>query len=67
VNLVLHHPRVYPCTQPQTKGPGAHVFVRIQDDECLRALYLTPTPQLSRLFCSRPDLFVLRDLACPGF
>jgi hypothetical protein len=66
VNLVIHHPRVYSCLQPRTKGPGAHVFVRIEGDVCLRTLYLTPTPQLSRLFCSRPDLFVIRDLACPA-
>lgn len=65
VNLVLHHPRVYSCRQPRTKGPGAHVFVRIEGDRCLRTLYLTPTPELSRLFCSRPDLFVVRGLACP--
>ena len=66
VNLVLHHPRVYSCLQPRTKGPGAHVFVRIDGDVCLRTLYLTPTPQLTRLFCSRPDAFVVRDLACPS-
>ena len=24
VNLVIHHPRVFSCLQPRTKGPGAH-------------------------------------------
>jgi hypothetical protein len=66
VNLVLHHPRVFSCREPRTKGPGAHVFIRIQGDECLRALYLTPTPALSRLFCSQPETFVLRGLDCPS-
>ncbi len=66
VNLVLHHPRVYSCLQPRSKGPGAHVFVRIEGDVCLRTLYLTPTSRLTRLFCSRPDVFVVRDLACPA-
>jgi arabinofuranosyltransferase len=66
VNLVVHHPRVYSCLQPITKGPGAHVFVRIDGDTCLRTLYLTPTPELTRLFCARPEDFVLRDLPCPS-
>jgi len=66
VNLVLHHPRVYSCQEPRSKGPGAHVFVRIDGDRCLRTLYLTPTPELSRLFCSRPDLFLVRGFACPA-
>jgi len=65
VNLVLHHPRVFSCLQPRTKGPGAHVFIRIEGDVCLRTLYLTPTPELSRLFCSRPDAFVVRGFDCP--
>jgi hypothetical protein len=66
VNLVVHHPRVFSCAEPVTKGPGAHVFIRIDGDTCLRTLYLTPTPELTRLFCSRPDDFVLRDLPCPS-
>jgi len=66
VNLVIHHPRVFSCLQPRTKGPGAHVFVRIEGDVCLRTLYLTPTPELSRLFCSHPENFVLRGLDCPA-
>jgi arabinofuranosyltransferase len=66
VNLVIHHPRLFSCREPQTKGPGAHVFIRIGGDECLRTLYLTPTPALTRLFCSRPETFVLRDLDCPA-
>ena len=55
VNLVIHHPRVFSCREPRTKGPGAHVFIRIEGDDCLRTLYLTPTPALSRLFCSQPE------------
>jgi hypothetical protein len=66
VNLVFHHPRVFSCLEPRTKGPGAHVFIRIQGEECLRALYFTPTPALTRLFCSQPENFVLRGFDCPS-
>lgn len=65
VNLVLHHPRVFSCLEPRTKGPGAHVFIRIEGDVCLRTLYFTPRPELTRLFCSQPENFVVRGLACP--
>ena len=64
VNLVIHHPKLFSCRQPRTKGPGAYVFIRIEADDCLRTLYLTPTPELSRLFCSRPDAFVVRGMDC---
>jgi hypothetical protein len=66
VNLVLHHPRLFSCRQPRTKGPGAYVFIRIEADDCLRMLYLTPTPALSELFCSRPQDFVVRGISCPS-
>ncbi|HEY8154300.1 MAG TPA: hypothetical protein VII72_09255 [Myxococcota bacterium] len=66
VNLVIHHPRLFSCRDPRTKGPGAHVFIRIDGDECLRTLYLTPTPELSRLFCAQPATFVLRGVDCPA-
>jgi hypothetical protein len=64
VNLVIHHPRIMSCARPRTKGPGAHVFIRIEGDDCLRTLYLTPTPALSRLFCSQPEIFVVRGFDC---
>ena len=32
VNLVIHHPKVFSCRQPRTKGPGAYVFIRMQGD-----------------------------------
>ena len=64
VNLVIHHPRAVSCRQPRTLGAGANVFIRMEGDVCLRTRYLTPTPELSRLFCSRPDAFVVRGIDC---
>ena len=64
VNLVIHHPRVVRCSRPRTLGAGANVFIRMEGDVCLRTRYLTPTPELSRLFCSRPGVFVVRGFDC---
>lgn len=64
VNLVIHHPRVFSCDRPRTMGAGAYVFIRMPGDGCLRTLYLTPTPALSRRFCSQPDAFVVRGVDC---
>ncbi len=65
VNLVLMHPTLCSCSRP-CPGRGPHVFVRIQDDQCLKAEYLVRTPELTQHFCAHPERFVLTGLGCGG-
>jgi arabinofuranosyltransferase len=66
VNLYMEHPMVCECDRPCREGKP-DVFVRLDGgQECVRTWYLTPTEDLTRLFCSRPDLFVLDGVPCPG-
>jgi hypothetical protein len=66
VNLYVRHPLICSCsTLCRENKPD--VFVRLDgsDDQCLRTWYLTPTPELTRHFCSHPELFVLDNVTCP--
>lgn len=62
VNLVVGHPHLCSCSRRCDSGEQ-HVYVRIDGDECLRTRYLTPTPELTRLFCSDPR-FVVSAVDC---
>jgi len=65
VHLVFGHPIVSACANPAVEPGRANVFVRDGAD-CIRSWYLTPTPELTSYFCSRPAQFLVTGIACPG-
>ncbi len=66
VNLYVEHPTLCECDRPCREGK-TDVFVRLDGGrECVRTWYLTQTPDLTRYFCSHPDLFVLDGVSCSG-
>lgn len=64
VNLVLGHPVVCPCDRPCVENLP-NVFIRLGGNRCLRSWYLTQDEALTRHLCSRPQDFLLWNVACP--
>ena len=65
VNLAFDHPSLSKCSNPRRQN-RAQVFIRLgENDECVRSLYLTPTPSLTQHFCAHPEHFVLNHVDCP--
>ena len=66
VNLLVEHPTVCDCSK-LCRENKPDVYVRLGErNECLRAWYMTPTQELTKLFCSHPETFVLDNVACPS-
>jgi hypothetical protein len=65
VNLYIEHPVICSCEHP-CREDKPDVFVRLgSGNECVRAWYMTQTPDLTRWFCAHPDMFVLDNVVCP--
>lgn len=64
VNLMIDYPTIYPCDHPRVYNPWSlnapNVFIRIDGNNCLRTLYLTPKDSLSKYFKSHPEQFIVR-------
>jgi hypothetical protein len=66
VNLYVDHPAVCDCNK-LCRENKPDVYVRMGErNECLRTWYMTPTPDLTKTFCSHPETFVLDNVACPA-
>lgn len=80
VNLYLHHPKVcscespcfdnrmvreYPQQEPREAGIAPSIFLKLDEEHCLRMWYLVQKKDLTEYMCSRPDEFVMGDFPCP--
>ncbi len=65
VNLVIGHPIDCDCGAPCAEPGKVNVFVR-HDGTCMRSLYLTQTPELTRHFCENPKDFLVTGMSCPS-
>jgi hypothetical protein len=65
VHLIFAHPTVCSCSKLCYQRGDVNVFIRLDKNNCLRSWYLTRDEALTRLFCARPQDFVLRGVTCP--
>lgn len=63
VALRFEHPVVRPCDEPHILVKPV-VFVRLENNRCVRAWYFSQTPELTKHLCSHPEDFVLSQVAC---
>jgi len=63
VNLVFGHPVVCPCDNLCTENLP-NVFIRLENNECLRSYYLTAKDSLTSFFCENKDKFILHNVSC---
>ena len=64
VQLYVAHPRICSCKRPCREEKKPNVFVRLGDDQCLRAWYLQQSPELTSHFCDHPEWFLLSGVSC---
>ena len=65
VNLFVDHPARCKCSMPCAENKP-NVFLRIGEDECVRAWYLTQTEKLTRALCEPRQDVILHNVQCPG-
>ena len=64
VNLYIAHPQLCSCSRPCVEALP-NVFIRLGQDQCVRAWYFGQTERLTRHFCANPETFVLHKVSCP--
>ncbi len=63
VQLRFTHPYIRPCRRRHPQ-PIPIVFIRLANHRCVRAWYLTQTPELTKHLCRHPEDFLLHRVDC---
>lgn len=64
VNLYIAHPQLCSCSRPCVESLP-NVFIRLDNDQCVRTWYFGPNERLTRHLCAHPETFILRNVTCP--